>query len=240
MTIGGIVAEFQPRPLPSGQRTVSDDWTARLPEDKRDLFEGIVQHWEAGYAMLSVALNESFALRSRGELVRARQQAAVAADLAGLLTFPLAGALRTLGLHARKYGTFPRVEALNPGNFRGATGHRLAAWNSLLHGVVPAERFRFSQKLRALSAAIDEMAEEFRRSATALVEGTSTEPGTCWSELDTLHYDLNTCLRESVVVLKSFLCVLPAAEIEHLQSLLEAPLAPPTSPARQAPAPATT
>jgi hypothetical protein len=211
-----------------------------LPEDKRDLFEGIVQHWEAGYAMLSVALNESFALRSRGELVRARQQAAVAADLARLLTFPLAGALGTLNSHARKYGTYSRVEPLNPGFFRGETGHRLASWNSLLHGVVPAERFRFFRKLHALSTAIEEMAEEFHLSATAIVEGTSTQPGACWSELDTLHYDLNTCLRESVVVLKSFLCVLPEAEMESLQSLLTAPFAPPASPAHQDPAPATT
>jgi hypothetical protein len=230
------VAQSRLVPLASGQRKVSDDWTAKLPEDKSDLFEGIVQHWEAGYAMLSVALNESFALRRRGELVRARQQTAVASELARLLAFPLVGALRTLGSHARKYGTFPRVEPLNPGFFRGATGHRLASWNSLLHGVLPAERFRFSQKLSTLSTTIEEVAKEFNRSATAIVEGTSTQPSVCWSDLDTLHYDLNTCLRESVVVLKSFLYVLPAVEMEGLRSVLMAPFMPPPSPTRQEPA----
>lgn len=234
------MAQSRLGPLASAQRKVSDDWTAKLPKDKNDLFEGIVQHWEAGYAMLSVALNESFALRRRGELVRARQQAAVASDLARLLAFPLVGALRALSSHARKYGTCSRVEPLNPGFFRGATGHRLASWNSLLHGVLPAERFRFSRKLGALSTTIEEVAKEFDCSATAIVEGTSTQPGVCWSELDTLHYDLNTCLRESVVVLKSFLHVLPAVEMESLRTVLMAPFMPPASPTRREPAQATT
>jgi hypothetical protein len=189
--------------------------------------------------MLSVALNESFALRSRGELVRARQQAAVAAELARLLTFPLVRALQTMGSHARKHGMHSRVEPLNPDYFRGEAGRRVASWNLLMHRMLPAERFRFFQKLRALSTAIEETAEEFDRSATAIVEGTSTQPGVCWSDLDTLHYDLNTCLRESVVVLKSFLWVLPAVQMESLQSLLTAPLAPLASPARRDPAPAT-
>jgi len=233
------VAESRLKPPVSSRRKVTDDWRARLPEDKSDLFESIVQRWEAGYAMLSVALNESFMLRSRGELVRARQQAAVAGDLARLLTFPLAEALRALGSHARRHGTYSRVEPLNPVFFRGETGHRFASRNSLLHGIFPGERFRFLQKLRALSKAIEEMTAEFHLSATAIAEGTSTQPGVCWSELDTLHYDLNTCLRESVVVLKSFIYVLPAAEMKSLQSLLVVPSLPPVSPAGQETAPAT-
>ena len=83
------------------------------------------------------------------------------------------------------------------------------------------------------------MTAEFHLSATAIAEGTSTQPGVCWSELDTLHYDLNTCLRESVVVLKSFIYVLPAAEMKSLQSLLVVPSLPPVSPAGQETAPAT-
>ena len=228
------MAETQLRTASSGKR-VSDDWRASLPEDKNDLFEAIVQHWEASYAMLSVTLNESFALRRRGGLVQARQQAGVAADLAELLTFTLAGALRTLDCHARASRVYSRVEALNPRYFRGATGHRLASWNSLLHGILPADRFRFLQKIRSLLTAIEQMKKEFQRSATAIVEGTSTQPGACWSELDTLHYDLNTCLRESVVVLKSFLWVVPATEMESLRNHLMAPYTPAASSRQDAP-----
>ena len=207
----------------SGRRNVSDDWMSKLPPEKNELFEGVVRRWEAAYAMLSVALNDAFSLCARGELVRARQQLAVASDLAGLLGPPLVGALLTMGNHAREHGTYSRVEPLNPVFFRGATAHRAASWSSLWHGVLFRERPRFLQKLRVLSKAIQELTSEFRATAAVLVDGTSTEPGARWAALDVLHFDLNTCLRETVVILKSFLCAVPNGEMEGLRIRLTGP-----------------
>ncbi|HEX9224020.1 MAG TPA: hypothetical protein VF860_11860, partial [Candidatus Acidoferrales bacterium] len=45
----------------------------------------------------------------------------------------------------------------------------------------------------------------------------SVEPAELWLEIDLLHYDLNTCLRESIVILKSFLIVLPHEELTSFE-----------------------
>jgi hypothetical protein len=197
---------------------------SRLPAEKNELFESVVHHWEASYAMLSVALNEAFSLCTRGELVRARQQLAVTSELASLLAPPLVRALSAMDSHAREHGTYSLVEPLNPVFFRGATAHRAASWSSLWHGVLFRERPRFLQKLRVLSKAVQELTTEFRATTAVLVDGTSTEPGDRWAALDVLHFDLNTCLRETVVVLKSFLCAVPSDELGGLRSRLTAPL----------------
>jgi len=34
-----------------------------------------------------------------------------------------------------------------------------------------------------------------------------------WDEVDTGHYDLNTCLREAIILLKSFLIALPEDQL---------------------------
>jgi len=39
-----------------------------------------------------------------------------------------------------------------------------------------------------------------------------------WQAVDAAHYDLNTCLRESIVLLKSFLMALPDDELEPFQA----------------------
>jgi hypothetical protein len=196
---------------------------SRLPPEKNELFESTVRRLESSYAMLSVALNEAFSLCARGELVRARLQLAVASELAGLFAPPLVSALATMGNHARVHGTYSRVEPLNPVFFRGATAHRAASWSSIWHGILFRGRPRFLQKLRVLSKAVQDLTSEFRATAGVLVEGTSTNPGTRWATLDVLHFDLNTCLRESVVVLKSFLCAVPDSELESLRARLIEP-----------------
>ena len=60
---------------------MADDWVSALPREKNKIFEAIVGRWESSFAMMSVALDEALALRARGELVCARQQLSVAADL---------------------------------------------------------------------------------------------------------------------------------------------------------------
>ena len=202
--------------------SVRDDWLARLPEQKRRLFDAVVAELEAAYAMLSVALNEALALRSTGALVRARQQAAVTPDLFDRLAARTLAALTALENHARHFGTLPAVSALNPSFFRGETAQRSAAWNNLLHRILLGSRARFFHKLRSLSDMVEELAQAFREASEEIAEGACVHPRSRWEELECLHYDLNTCLRETMVMLKSFLRVLPAEELEAFQRKLEA------------------
>jgi hypothetical protein len=46
------------------------------------------------------------------------------------------------------------------------------------------------------------------------------DPGKMWELVNTYHYDLNTCLREAIVLLKSFLIVLPANQIGAFQQTI--------------------
>lgn len=52
------------------QGSVQEGWLARLPEERRAMFEDISREWEAAYGMLSVALNEAMAERAEGRWCR--------------------------------------------------------------------------------------------------------------------------------------------------------------------------
>jgi hypothetical protein len=41
-----------------------------------------------------------------------------------------------------------------------------------------------------------------------------------WAEVDADHYDLNTCMREAIVVFKSFLIALPESQLAAFQNAL--------------------
>jgi hypothetical protein len=47
--------------------------------------------------------------------------------------------------------------------------------------------------------------------------GGSAKPGAEWQIIDAAHYDLNTCLRETIVVLKSFFVVLENEQVAPFQ-----------------------
>jgi hypothetical protein len=205
------------------RRTVLQDWAAALPDDKNLLFECVIHRWESAYGIMSVALNEALALRAQKRNGRAREQAAYSSELLDRLATQLVGALAVLADHGRHFGTVPTVDPLSPENFRGETAQRAASWNSLLHHVLLSHRSRFFYKLRALSNTVEEIAGEFHDVAEDLAQVFSLEPERSWGVLECLHYDLNTCLRESDVVLKSFLCALPAEELSTLRQKLDAP-----------------
>ncbi len=208
------------------RRSVRDDWIAWLPAEKARLFESVVAEWNAAYGMLSVALNEALAFRADGSLVRAREQAANCAILLDRLAAPLVVALDAMEDHGRHFGTLPAIEPLNPAFFRGEAAQHAAWKNSLIHRVLLSDRSRFFHKLRTLANITEELGEEFHAAATDLAEGTCIRPAALWTSLDSLHYDLNTCLCETVVVLKSFLCALQSEELQAFRCKLEAAPAP--------------
>lgn len=193
--------------------SVREDWRAWLPGDKARVFHEFVQQLETAYGMLSVSLDEAIALRDQGLLAKARQAAAVTAEVSQLLLDPLLATLRALGSHARHYGTTPNASPLDPANFRGARCLRAARMNALLSHVLLSHRSQFLHKIHNLSDMVEDIQKEMGAALEEVVDGTSISPGELWLTLDTLHYDLNTCLRETIVLLKSFLHVLPDEEL---------------------------
>jgi hypothetical protein len=206
--------------------SVRDDWFTGLPDQKRQLFETAVGNLESAYQMLSVTLDEAFSLRAKGHLVRSRQQVAISADLLDRLAERVLEALAALEEQGRRPARPPQVTALNADFFRGDTAQGIALVHRLLHPILLTRRLRFRHKLRALTRTVDELAGEFRQAAEEISNGASIHPEASWRELECLHYDLNTCLRETIVVLKSFLVGLPAGQFAAFQRRLESPVPP--------------
>jgi len=205
------------------RRRATEDWFAALPREKGQVFDTVVRRWECAYAMMSVALDDALTLRARGELVCARQQVSVAADLLGRLSSTLVGLCDTISSRARHISRIPAVEPLNTEFFRGDTGQSAASWNGILHHLLFADRSRFFHKVRILSDTLEQLEREFHDAAGDISKGLSVEPADCWTKLDYLHYDFSTCLRETEIVLKSFLRSLPSDLLPAIATELDAP-----------------
>ena len=214
------------RPLSERSSSVQHDWRAWLPEDKDRIFHGFTQELEASYSMLSVSLNEAISLRLAGRLTLCRQASSVLADLSSRLTEPLAAMLRALGSHARHYGTVPNAAPLDPANFRGSRCQRAARMSALLSHVLLTQRSQYLHKVDELLGMVENLGKDFCAGVTEVVEGTSVAPAELWLEVDSMHYDLNTCLRESIIVLKSFLVVLPEEELADFEKAARAKAVP--------------
>lgn len=205
------------------ERSVREEWLAQLPEDKQRAFQGIVTQLEAGYAMFSIAVNEAVALRRSGSLVRAREQVATTAGVMSRFSDQLSRLLTALREQAAESAHFPQVAPLNPAFFRWPIVRRLAAWESVLDMALPMRSLRFRRKLRSLWRLVDHLAGEFRHAAREISEGSSVHPESHWEALDSIHFDLNTCLRETIVVLKSFLLGLEPHGLDAFRRRLEEP-----------------
>ena len=219
--LGGDVFAKRKPTLHPVRRSVSEDWIASLPREKSQLFEAIVHRWECSFAMASVSLNEALSLRSRGELVRARQQVTISAELLTRIAVALIDACQSISAHGRGIHNIPQVFPLNTEYFKGHTAQSAASWNELLHHVLFADRSRFFQKLRILSETLEKLVAEFHAEALELSDALSIHPNDSWEVLVSHHYDFNTCMRETEILLKSFLRTLPSDQISAFSSELD-------------------
>ena len=171
--------------------------------------------------MMSVALDEAISMRIRGELVCAGQQVSISAVLLNRLSASLVPFCEFLASRGRYIGQIPNVEPLNAEFFRGSTAQTAATWNGILHFVIFGDRSRFVYKVKILSSTLEQLNGEFNNTAKVITE--SDQSGACWSILDRLHYDYNTCLRETEIVLKSFLRALPVDQLAAFAGEVESP-----------------
>lgn len=193
--------------------SVQEDWLAWLPEEKDRLFDAILSELEIAYGILSVSLDDGFTLCHMGKLSPAREQARVFAELFERMAGRLRGTLRSLYEHSRQFGTFPNTAPLRPGFFRSERAQHVARSNNLLTLVRFRARTRFFRKIGALEEIVAGLQREVRETARDIAEGVAVAWRKQWTRLEVLDYDLNTSLRETTIVLKSFLCVLPTEEL---------------------------
>jgi hypothetical protein len=122
--------------------------------------------------------------------------------------------------HGSHFGTLPNVTPLASSNFRGSTAQRISTMSALLAKLVFSGRTRFFHKLNSLEEIIEELQKESRFIVNDAVNGDHIFPDNAWRELEVLGYDLNTCVGETTVILKSFFCALPPEELEPFRRKL--------------------
>lgn len=208
---------FTFNPVVSKPTPVQRDWRAWLTTDKSQVFSSYVDSLESSYAILSISLNEAMDLRDSNRAVLARQAMSVAASLCDRLVQALEALLHALGEHAKHYGTMPNAAPLNPANFQGVKQQRTAKMNDLLSRVLLTQRSQFLHKITTLEEMVADIAGDFVAAAQTLANGASAGRDSLWKVADDGHYDINTCLREAVILFKSFLMALPEDQLGEFQ-----------------------
>jgi hypothetical protein len=201
----------QPRPV--GRSSQQEGWMLPLPDESRGHFEAAAHELETALGMVSVALDEAVELRMAGQLGGAREQARCTAQLLERLKFRILRTLEALG----EFGSAPRlsadaipeVNAIHAAFFRHPEAHRIAVWQGCLFWVLYGARLRFQHKVRALDELVRQLCATFRSTAEDLADGTCVSPLESWELLEVLHFDLNTCVQEVIVLLKSLFRALP-------------------------------
>lgn len=216
--------------------TVQSDWRASLPDAKNEVYEQYVREMEAAYAMWSISLDEAIGLRQEARLLQAGQQVCMTASLCIRLTNLLEALYRSIARHARHYGTVPNALPLDAANFKSSLGQRAVKMSGLISSLLLTHRSQFIHRNATLLGVVADLGNEYAAAAEELASGTSIEPAASWQKIDEVHYDLNTCVREVIVLLKSFLLVLPEDELPSFTSSVSACLkARPKRPAASVP-----
>ena len=218
---------------PSKYSSVQQDWNSWLPPAKAAAFDSCVRQLETFYGMFSVSLNEALEFRRMGKSGQSCQAIFVIPALCARLARPLEGLLHTLGEHAKHFGIVPNIAPLDSSNFRGAHEQRTARMSDLLSFVLLTQRSQFLHKIDTLQEMVFSIRRHFSEIASDLGSGASSEPSSDWRAVDDAHFDLNTCMREAIVLLKSFLVVLPDDQLTVFRNSINAQI---QAPYREEPA----
>lgn len=201
-------------------RSVHEDWFAWIPNEMDQLFDATRDELVSSDLILSISLDEALALCKGEQFDSAKERANIIAGLFDRLAVRVGHVINTIKDHGSHFGTLPNVKPLSPSNFRGATAQRVSLMNNLLAKVLFRERTRFFHKLYSLEEIIVESQREVRAIVGGISEGASRFPDRAWQQLEVLGYDLNMCMGETTVILKSFFCALPPEELEAFREKL--------------------
>lgn len=206
----------------AGQRTrsVHEDWFAWIPNEMDQLFDAARHDLESSDFILSISLDDALSLCKGGQFESAKERAKIIAGLFDRLAVRVGHVIRAIKEHGSHFGTLPNVEPLSASNFRGATAQRISLMNSLLAKVLFRGRTRFFHKLYSLAEIVEDSQKEALEIVGGISESASQFPDRAWQQLEVLGYDLNTCVGETTVILKSFFCALPPEELEAFREKL--------------------
>lgn len=210
-------------PLRGG--SVSQDWRSPLPSQKSRTYMDTLHDLETSYAMFSVNLDEAIGFHRNGRFGKARQALSVTPALCQRLAVPLLTLLRTMLGHAKHFRIVPNLSPLDPDNFQQPKSRRAASFNGICSRIFLSQRSQFLHKISTLVELVEHLNGSFCDAANELNDPSLLQPEHEWDLLDASHYDLNTCLRESIVLLKCFLLALPEDQLLEFSSALSgAPL----------------
>ena len=201
-------------------RTVREDWFAWIPNEMDQLFDATRSDLESSTVILSISLDEAISLCNGGRFETAKERAAVVRSLFDRLAIRVNHVICTLRDHGSHFGTVPNVKPLSPSNFRGASAQRVSMMNSVLAKVLFRERTRFFHKLYSLGEIVEDLHEEAGKILAGISDGASHLTDRAWQQLEVLGYDLNTCMSETTIILKSFFCALPPEELDTFRQKL--------------------
>jgi hypothetical protein len=184
------------------------------------LFDATRSDLESSNFILSISLDEAIALCKGGDFDTAKERGTVVSGLFGRLATRVTHVIRAVRDHGSHFGTVPNVKPLSPSNFRGSSAQRVSLMNNVLAKVVFRERTRFFHKIYSLGEIVEDLHKEAREILTGISNGSPGLTDRAWQQLEVLGYDLNTCMSETTVILKSFFCALPPEELETFRQKL--------------------
>ena len=202
-------------------RTVHEDWCAWIPNEMDQLFDATRHDLESSNFILSITLDDALSLCKGGNFDSAKERATVIVGLFDRLALRVNHVIRTVKDHGSHFGTVPNVTPLSPANFRGSTAQRVSLMNNVLARVLFRERTRFFHKLDSLGEIVEDSQNRAHLILADIYDGVSEFPDRAWQQLEVLGYDLNTCMGETTIILKSFFCALPPEELETFREKLE-------------------
>ena len=215
----------------SSAGSVHRDWIGWLPEPKQAAFDLLANELEARYLMFSVTLDEAISLRKCGSQSKALQNISIVPALCGRLTSCLQSMFCSFEVLVKCNGLVPNVAPLNPAHFLRQRNKYLARKNSLLSRVLLTSRSQFLFKISLLQEMVSCLGDDFCESAQELLsDGATPAHSKLWMAADTGHFDLNTCLRESLVMLRCLLRVLPDIQVLDFKETMALQMAAPEAP----------
>jgi hypothetical protein len=215
---------------PTRTGSVSQDWRSPLSAEKSRTYLDTLRGLETAYAMFSVNLDEAIGLRRHGRFGKAHQALSVAPALCKRLADPLRSLLRAMLVHAKHFRVVPNLSPLDPENFQQAKSRRAASFNGICSRIFLSQRSQFLHKISTILDLVENLSEAFSDAAEELNDVSCVQPERGWDTLDSSHYDLNTCLRETIVLLKCFLLALPEGQLAEFNATLHSVPIPSSSP----------
>ncbi len=200
--------------------SVSKDWRSPLSPQKSRTYLDTLRGLETPYAMFSVNLDEALGLRRHGRFGKAHRALSVSPALCRRLAEPLVLLLRSMLVHAKHFRVVPNLSPLDPENFQQAKSRRAASFNGICSRIFLSQHSQFLHKISTLLELVENLNDAFAHAAEELGDPNSVQPEREWDLLDASHYDLNTCLRESIVLLKCFLLALPDEQLLEFDAAL--------------------